>query len=46
MGNLVFHLCKLVVAIASIAPNACRSSWYQPKEPEHFEEFVHSQAKR
>lgn len=43
MRKLLYLLCTWVAAIATIAPNACRSNWYEPEEPEGLEEFFHRQ---
>ena len=33
-------LCSLAVMVASVAPLCCRSSWYQPEEPEGLDAFI------
>lgn len=39
MKNSFLKLCNLALGIASIAPNACRGNWYQPKEPDGLFDF-------
>ena len=33
-------LCSLAVMLATVLAPGCRSSWYQPKEPESFKDFI------
>lgn len=46
MRRLIFKLCTFAETIASIAPNACRGSWYQPEEPEGLKEFLQKNINR
>lgn len=39
MKNILFTLCAFVITVASLAPNVCRASWYQPEEPEGLDTF-------
>ncbi|MBQ5674643.1 MAG: cyclic lactone autoinducer peptide [Lachnospiraceae bacterium] len=37
MEKILLELCLFTIIVASIVPNACRTNWYQPNEPEGFE---------
>ena len=39
------QLCAAALMFASIAPNCCRSYWYQDKEPEGLAEFLKESGK-